>query len=437
MLRNLKKQSLIILLLMILVFASLVPTSYALSNSNFKGGVLIEANSGRVLYQYNKDKSLPQASITKVMTYLVFREFVEDKKLSTSTKVRINISETPASLEGGGIGLKKGNTITIRELYETLLIKSANDSALVIGDYYKSQTKKDIVSEMNKKAKSLGLSNTSFINPHGLTDKRNPKKLRYNKTTPYETAKLVDYIIKKYPDSIGITSKKTCNYGGKTYKSTNILLTQRPGVDGFKTGYTTVAGYCMVSTEDLTLTNGNGQAFRLVAVVLGTQSSSVRAKECGELLEYGKQNFMNNRFGGVAESKILYELRAKLEGLNSLLTVENLDMKNYNKWEKCLGEANGLIKNLPTIDRSEGEKLKVVINKSGDLIELISKINQLETSINNNSHTAQNLPQWEKYLGEIRLLHSKLDVDMFKNQHAYLLDRVNRCELIIEKIKEV
>lgn len=406
-------------------------TALANTSKNYKAAVLIEANSGKVLYEYSKDKVLGQASVTKVMTYYVFRDFIEENSISQSTRVKINLPSNALYPDGGGIGLKNGNTITIRELNETLLVRSANDSALVIADFYKSRTKKDFVSEMNKKAKSLGMKNTYYINPHGLTDKKNNK---YNYTTAYETALLVNSVIKKYPDSLKITSKKSCTYGNQTLKSTNNLLSVRPTVDGFKTGYTTIAGYCLASTEDLTTTNGSGKPFRLIAVVLGSSSSSVRERESVNLLEYGKKNFMNNHFGGLAETISLGNARAKVSHLTKSLKTNYLGLKNQGTWELYIKQSRDLINKIPNLEKKERDSLTVEVNKSEALVKGLSRINQVEKSMEVNAKVMRNVPQWEQYLELAKIDLEKVDQGIFSSEYKKLINRLNVCQEIVNSM---
>lgn len=412
----------------------LISGGNALANTskNYKAAVLIEANSGKVLYEYNKDKILGQASITKVMTYYIFRDFIEENSISQSTKVKINLPLNALYPDGGGIGLKNGDTITIKELNETLLVKSANDSALVIADFYKSRTKKDFVGEMNKKAKSLGMKNTYYINPHGLTDKKNNK---YNYTTAYETALLVNSVIKKYPDSLKITSKKSCTYGNKTLKTTNNLLSTRPTVDGFKTGYTTISGYCLASTEDLTATNGSGKPFRLIAVVLGSSSSNLRDREIVNLLEYGKKNFMNNNFGGLAETKTLGNARAKISHLTKSLKTNYLGLKNQGTWEIYIKQARDLINKIPSLEKKERDSLIVEVNKSEALVKGLSRINQVEKSMEINAKVMRNVPTWEQYLELAKIDLAKVDQNTFSSEYKQLIDRSNICQEVVNSIK--
>jgi serine-type D-Ala-D-Ala carboxypeptidase (penicillin-binding protein 5/6) len=287
---NLKKFTAILLIIFIMLYN--IPTLSAVKASEkYKAAVLVEANTGKILYEYNKDEVLPQASITKVMTYYVIKDFFSQSKVNYSDKVKVNINQSSIPSDGSRINLKNGDEITIRDLVDSMLIVSANDSALQLENMYDEKTKSNILNDMNTKAKELGLKNTYYINTSGLTEEVNGTI--FNKTTAYETAILSMKLINEYPETLDITSKKDYVYKGLRYENTNKLLKSKQLVDGLKTGHTDEAGYCLVSTEDLTKSNGNGKPLRLIAVILGSETQADRTKESIKLLEYGEKNFSN------------------------------------------------------------------------------------------------------------------------------------------------
>lgn len=236
--------------------------------------ILIEASTGKVLYEKDADKKLAPASMTKVMTMLIVMEKLENNELSLDDKVRI--SKNAASMGGSQIFIGEGENVKVDDLLKGITIASANDAAVALAEAI-GGTEKNFVSMMNKRAKKLNLKNTTFKNPHGLDEEghlttardlsiisrelvRHEKILNYTKT--YE-----EYMTKKNNEKFWLVN-------------TNKLVRTYKGMDGLKTGYTPLAGYGMIGTI-----NKNGM--RLISVVMKSPSLSDRSTETVGLLEYG------------------------------------------------------------------------------------------------------------------------------------------------------
>jgi serine-type D-Ala-D-Ala carboxypeptidase (penicillin-binding protein 5/6) len=286
-----KKFTAVVLTLVMVFFY--YPGNVHAESKNYKAAILIEVNTGKILYEYNKDEVLPQASITKLMTYYVIRDYLEENSIQNKHKVNVNIDMSKTPSDGSKIKLNNGEEITIQELLESLLIVSANDSALQLETLFNLKSNTKLIDSMNQKSREIGLKNSFYINTSGLTEEKNGPV--YNYTTAYETAKLAMGIIKDYPDVLEITSKDEFIYKGIKYPNTNKVLKLNKNVDGLKTGHTDIAGYCLVSTEDMTETNGNGQPLRLLTVVFGCKTESDRINETLKLLKYGEENFINEK----------------------------------------------------------------------------------------------------------------------------------------------
>ncbi|MEF9952279.1 MAG: D-alanyl-D-alanine carboxypeptidase family protein [Clostridium sp.] len=261
------------------------------SEGSYKASVLIDANTLKVLSSKNKDMILPQASVTKLMTYLVVMDTLKSSSIPLNKKVVVDIDLSVIPADGSKINLKKGDTLTINQLIESLLIVSANDSALVLEKMVSDITKKDFINLMNEKAKELGLNKTNFINTSGLTE----KDKGYNTTTAYEIAILSKDIIDSYPETLKITSKKSFTFNGVTYPSTNKLLSKGIGVDGMKTGFTNEAGYCLSSTVNIKASKKDEKPFRVIAVTLGSPSEEKRTQGQLALLNSAMNNYWNKR----------------------------------------------------------------------------------------------------------------------------------------------
>lgn len=275
-----------------------------------KSAVLIDMESGRVLYDYNKDQELAQASITKLMTYFVFKDYLKSKEIDDSTVVNMgNVEEWSLPSDGSMSGIKSGDSVSIKKLMEALLIVSGNDSAVMMKEIYNGSGG-NFIDAMNKKAAELGLNKSKYVNVSGLTDEGSGVKM-YNKTTAYETALLGRSIIKEYPEILKITSNQYYSYKNIKLPNTNRLLFDKAlSVDGLKTGHTSEAGYCVISTEEHKAGNSE-KPIRFIGVVLGAPTDAERFSDSKQLLEYGRENYKYEKLSGIIGEN------------NSQLTVNN------------------------------------------------------------------------------------------------------------------
>lgn len=284
------KYKLTIISFLILV---LLTTTTQAFGATFKAAVLVETNTGEILYQYEKDKILPQASLTKLMTFYTFMQLAQAKKIDLDKQITIDVSSFQIPWYGSQIKLKKGDVLSINDLLKSLLVVSANDSAEALKRIYNSYGL-NMIADMNRQSQELGLTNSKFINVSGLTENKEKTAVKkYNVTTAGELAKLSCLILEKYPDIIKITAKRKLTVNKKTYNSTNKLLLQYHNIDGFKTGSTEEAGYCVAATENVTAQIGQGKDTRLFAVVLGCDTDIQRFREAKRLLDYGSTHYVN------------------------------------------------------------------------------------------------------------------------------------------------
>lgn len=283
-----KKKIIITLLLML----SIIGNTYAMAKPELscKSAVLIDMESGKVLYDFNKDQELPQASITKLMTYYVFKDYMKNSQIDENAVNSMGNSKAWNLPDDGSISfIKEGERVTIGQLFNALLIVSGNDSAMMLQDIYK-MSGRDMVNDMNIKAKELGFEKSRYVNVSGLTMGSEEKKL-YNTTTAYETAILGKRIIEDYPEILGITSNKYYEYKNiKIPNTNNLLFDGDMSVDGLKTGHTGEAGYCVINTESVNKNNGE-KPFRLISVVLGSTTKNIRFDDSKSLLKYGSENY--------------------------------------------------------------------------------------------------------------------------------------------------
>ncbi len=246
-----------------------------------KSAILMDADSGTILYEMNSHEELPPASVTKVMTMLLIMEAIDSGRISFDDQV--TISETAAGMGGSQLYMEPGETHTVDELLTGISMVSANDACVAMAEFI-SGTDEIFVEKMNEKAASLGLENTHFSNTNGL-----PAADHY--TSAHDIAVMSQALL-SHPDILPYLSNEsgTIQVGKEGHTSTiemintNKLLKTYNGAKGIKTGFTQDAGYCLSSYAER-------DDLRLIAVVLGAESSKLRFSESSRLLDYGFANY--------------------------------------------------------------------------------------------------------------------------------------------------
>lgn len=258
------------------------------------GSVLGNATTGEIIYANNADNKVAIASTTKIMTYLLIREAIDKKQISWDDDVVISKTAEAVSLsEDGVIPMKAGQSIKLRDLMNTLLIVSSNESATALSEHL-SGSETEFTKLMNSKAKELKLDSAEFYNPHGLplyTSNIFSAKLQ-NRMNAMDLFELCRYTVNKYPDILDITRKTSISVNSLNFQgeNTNRLLFNVDGVDGLKTGTTNRAGCCIITTMPVQHKN---KTERVIAIVLGAEDSAERAQKPAVLLQYAKQYYIN------------------------------------------------------------------------------------------------------------------------------------------------
>ena len=233
--------------------------------------MVIDARSGKVLHSRNADTRLHPASLTKMMTLYVVFDAVEKGEISLDTKVKI--SRKAAAEPPSKLGLKAGSSIQLRYLIRAAAVKSANDAATALGEAI-SGSEAAFARRMNRMAKAMGMSSTTFKNAHGLTESG-------HLSTARDMTTLGRHLFYDFPEYYNLFSRKSTSAGIKTVNNTNRrLLNGYRGADGIKTGYTRAAGYNLVASAE------RGQE-RIIATVFGGRSTAWRNSRVAELLNMG------------------------------------------------------------------------------------------------------------------------------------------------------
>jgi D-alanyl-D-alanine carboxypeptidase (penicillin-binding protein 5/6) len=238
-----------------------------------KSAILIDMDTGTIMFEKNSDQQLPPASITKIMSMLLIMEAIDSGKIKWTDKVRT--SEKAASMGGSQIFLEVGEEMTVEEMMKGIAIASGNDATVAMAEYI-AGSEENFVKMMNDKAQQLGLENTRFSNTNGL-----PTKDHY--TTARDIA-LMSRELLKHEEIIRFTSMYEDYLRKDSEKpfwlvNTNRLLKFYSGVDGLKTGFTNEAKYCLSATAK----KGD---MRVIAVVMGTPTPKVRNAHITQLFDY-------------------------------------------------------------------------------------------------------------------------------------------------------
>lgn len=239
--------------------------------------------TGDIYYEKNAYESMPIASLTKLMTYLLVKEEIDAGKLSLSQ--RVTASEEAGkfnSWEYSYLGLDEGETYTIEELLEGLIVASGNDCAYQLATTV-SETEKEFVRLMNLKAEELGLTSQVYSTSSGLPSSSGAQNL----SSARDLFKLSQYIIEKYPEILlyGDVRSIVDPRRGIDVESTIPLIGEIPGVDGLKTGTLEEAGWCLISSVDMAQIDSNDD-FRTIGVVMGADQKDTRNKVMSDLIYY-------------------------------------------------------------------------------------------------------------------------------------------------------
>jgi D-alanyl-D-alanine carboxypeptidase (penicillin-binding protein 5/6) len=326
----LRRFILLLLLIPTLVFAQMVPPTVAA-----RAWLLLDVGSGQVLTSEKPDERIEPASLTKLMTaYLTFAA-IKNKTITLDQVVPV--SEKAWKISGSKMFIEPNMPVTVKELIHGMIIQSGNDACIALSEAI-AGSEENFVQLMNKEAARLGLKNTHFENSTGLPAPTHLASVR-------DLATLSAAIIRDFPDFYPIYSIKEYTYNKIRQPNRNRLLSLDPTVDGLKTGHTESAGYCLISSA-----KRNDR--RLISVVVGTTSDSVRAQESQKLLNWGY---------------LAYD-SAKVYAANQAVS----DFRIWKGAENSVkvGVLSDLVLSLP---KGDAQKLKTTIVPPADLIAPIAK----------------------------------------------------------------
>ena len=301
------RKILLIVLLTILSFDVLKADNLSGIDIKSESGIIMEASTGKILFDKNMDEQKSPASMTKIMTMLLTVEAIESGKISLEDEV--NISANASKMGGSQVYLEENSTATVEMLLKSIAIGSANDASVAVAEKI-GGTESNFVNMMNKRAKELGAVNTTFKNPHGLDEEG-------HLTTAHDLALIARELI-KHEEILKLTSTYETTITHKNGKSlwlvnTNKLIKFYNGLDGLKTGFTDNAGYCLTGTM---LRND----MRLITVTMKVPTKEDRNTDTINLMEYAysmyykstlikKDKKIGDMFIDNAKKKVSYYLK--------------------------------------------------------------------------------------------------------------------------------
>ena len=248
-----------------------IPAPPAIGASSY---ILVDFHSRDVVAERESQLAVEPASITKLMTsYVAFREIAQG---NLSLDDEVLVSEKAWRTQGSRMFIEVGNRVRVEDLLKGIIIQSGNDASVAIAEHIAGD-ESVFAAMMNEQAAALGMVNTTYTNATGLPD---PEQ----STTARDVALLARALIEEFPEFYAWYSEREFTFGGIRQHNRNRLLWRDPSVDGLKTGHTSSAGYCLV-------TSASRDGMRLISVVMGTDSEEARATASQALLNYGFRFF--------------------------------------------------------------------------------------------------------------------------------------------------
>lgn len=338
--------------------------------------ILIEQNSGKVLYEHNSHEQLRPASVTKVMSILLIMEALDSGMISLNDKVPC--SENAASMGGSQIWLDVREELTVNEMLKAICVASANDCTVAMAEYL-AGSEEAFVKKMNERAKELGMNDTCFKNCHGLdTDG--------HVTSSYDISLMSRELLKNHPSITNYTTiwMDTLRDGKSQLTNTNKLIRNYKGATGLKTGSTGLALYNLSASA----TRDN---LSLIAVIMKAPSTKVRFADAEKLLDYGFNNYSYCQFA--KKDSVLTNLPVSKGVTNSLNIVYSDDSgcllpKGMNKNVEQVISLPDAIQAPINIDQKIGEVTYIL---DGETIGSTSLVAEKEVKKINLSNMAENI----------------------------------------------
>lgn len=321
--------------------------------------VLIEQNSGKVLYEKNMHEQLRPASVTKVMTILLIMEAIDSGKINYDTQ--IPCSENASSMGGSQIWLDTTETLSVNDMLKAICVVSANDCTVAMAEYLEG-SQEAFVQKMNEKAKELGMNDTCFKNCHGIDEDGHI-------TSAYDIALMSKELLSKHPDITKYTTiyMDSLRDGKSELVNTNKLIRTYNGITGLKTGSTSLALYNLSASatrDDLSL----------IAVIMKAPTTKLRFAEAQKLLDYGFSNYSYIKLGDNGDTVKSVPISKGIE-TNINATVENTSGVLIPKGKEKQIEQNVFVQDNLSAPVYKGQKVgEITYTLNGETLDIIDLV---------------------------------------------------------------
>ena len=321
--------------------------------------VLIEQNSGKVLYDKNMHEQLRPASVTKVMTILLIMEAIDSGKISYDTQ--IPCSENASSMGGSQIWLDTTETLSVNDMLKAICVVSANDCTVAMAEYLEG-SQEAFVQKMNEKAKELGMNDTCFKNCHGIDEDGHI-------TSAYDIALMSKELLTKHPDITKYTTiyMDSLRNGKSELVNTNKLIRTYNGITGLKTGSTSLALYNLSASA-------TRNDLSLIAVIMKAPTTKLRFAEAQKLLDYGFSNYSYIKLGDSGDTVQSVPVNKGIESsINA--TVENTSGVLIPKGKEKQIEKNIILQDNLSAPIYKGQKIgEITYNLDGNNLAIIDLV---------------------------------------------------------------
>lgn len=343
------------MLFLILLFIFITPISAEDLTLNAKSSILIEASTGKILYEKNKDERYAPASMTKMMSLVIIMDNIYNGNLRLDEMVKT--SKNASGMGGSQIFLKEGEEMSVDDMLKGITIGSANDATVALAERI-AGSEEAFVKIMNEYAKKLGLKNTHFKNCTGL-DENDHYSSAYDMSVIARELVKHDKILNY--SSIYETYLRSDTDNKFWLVNTNKLVRFYKGVDGLKTGYTDTAGYCLTATI-------NKDNMRVIAVVMGEDSSTTRNSEVSGLLDYAYNLYKKDTY--ITKEEVLGN--AKVEKGNveyaNIVTIDDISIINKKEYKRGEIKFELDLKNLKAPIKKGDVVGKIKVIENGNII---------------------------------------------------------------------
>lgn len=352
----------VMLLSFVLTLFCCIPVQADVLDIKASAYILMDADSGKVLMAENENMRLAPASMTKLMTLILAMEDLEEGKVGLND--RVVASENAWAMGGSQIYLEPGEEMSMEDLLIAIAVGSANDACVAVAEHLEG-SHKNFVQRMNEKARMMGLTNTHFANSHGLTADK-------HYTSAHDMAVIARYAL-MYPKLLEYTAIKEYSLRQGNFKlyNTNKLLWWYQGADGFKTGYTDEAKFCLTSTA-------KRDGLRLIGVVMASPDKHGNFRDTMQLFNYGFAKYAYKTFfsegsicGTVKVGKGITERVEVIAEENVGSIIPKGDEKKVTSRQELLPYVNAPV--------AEGQKLgEMLVYCDGDLQKKVNLIARYE-----------------------------------------------------------